>query len=306
MTEENAAVTDNTEYVNDTDNIPEEISAGETKLAAENADLNAAPDENADVSPDGTADVSPDGTADEETRRSEAPKKSPSGEVLVSVSHVTREFTRKEQKIVAVNDVTLDVKKGTFVLLMGKSGSGKTTLLNLIAAIDMPTSGSVSFEGRDYASIGENGRDNLRRVNMGIVFQNTALMSNMSAIENVEFALSIAGIRSEKRRKSSITWLEKMGIRDRRNHMPAEMSGGEQARVAIGRALAHSPKLLLADEPTAELDTVTSREVVKMFRELVDTEDLTIVMTTHDVNIMGYADIIYTLEDGRITDVRTN
>lgn len=243
--------------------------------------------------------------AAEDTAENIAEDKGPR-EVLVSVSHVTREFARKEQKIVAVDDVTLEVEKGTFVILMGKSGSGKTTLLNLIAAIDMPTSGSIAFEGKEYSSLGENGRDNLRRVNMGIVFQNTALMSNMSAVENVEFALSIAGIHSEKRRRSSITWLEKMGIRDRRNHMPAEMSGGEQARVAIGRALAHSPKLLLADEPTSELDTVTSAEIVKMFRELVDRENLTIVMTTHDVNIMGCADIIYTLEDGRIADVRTN
>ena len=227
-------------------------------------------------------------------------------EILIEVDHVTREFYRKDQKIVAVDDVSMKIKKGSFVILCGKSGSGKTTLLNMICAIDMPTSGSVSFEGKSYGSLNDNGRDKLRRVNMGIVFQNTALMSNMSAIENVEFALSIAGYRSNKRRRSSIKWLERMGIRERRNHMPAEMSGGEQARVAIGRALAHSPKLLLADEPTAELDSKTSFEVVKMFRELVDNEGLTIVMTTHDVNIMGVADIIYTLEDGRVADVREN
>lgn len=227
-------------------------------------------------------------------------------EVLIDVEHVTREFYRKDQKIVAVDDVSMQIKRGSFVILCGKSGSGKTTLLNMICAIDVPTKGEVSFEGKNYAKMTDDGRDKLRRVNMGIVFQNTALMSNMSAIENVEFALSIAGYHSEKRRRSSIKWLERMGIRDRRNHMPAEMSGGEQARVAIGRALAHSPKLLLADEPTSELDSKTSFEVVKMFRELVDNEGLTIVMTTHDVNIMGTADIIYTLEDGRIADVREN
>ncbi len=227
-------------------------------------------------------------------------------EVLIDVEGVTREFYRKDQKIVAVDNVSMKIHRGTFVILCGKSGSGKTTLLNLIAAIDMPTQGTISFEGKAYGSLNENKRDNLRRSNMGIVFQNTALMSNMSAIENVEFALSIAGFRSQKRRRSSIHWLERMGIRDRRNHMPAEMSGGEQARVAIGRALAHSPKLLLADEPTAELDSKTSMEVVKMFRDLVDIDGLTIVMTTHDVNIMGNADIIYTLEDGRVVDVREN
>ncbi len=245
-------------------------------------------------------------TAEGENEATATPPKKKSDEVLIDVDHVTREFYRKDQKIVAVDDVSMKIKKGSFVILCGKSGSGKTTLLNIIAAIDMPTKGEVSFEGKSYAKMNDNGRDNLRRVNMGIVFQNTALMANMSAIENVEFALSIAGYHSEKRRKGSIKWLERMGIRDRRNHMPAEMSGGEQARVAIGRALAHSPKLLLADEPTSELDTKTSFEVVKMFRELVDNEDLTIVMTTHDVNIMGVADVIYTLEDGRIADVREN
>lgn len=227
-------------------------------------------------------------------------------EILIETENVTREFFRKSQKIVAVNDVSIKINRGSFVILCGKSGSGKTTLLNLIAAIDTPTKGTISFEGKNLEKMKESARDNLRRSNMGIVFQNTALMSNMSAIENVEFALSIAGFRSQKRRRGSIKWLERMGIRDRRNHMPAEMSGGEQARVAIGRALAHSPKLLLADEPTAELDSRTSLEVVKMFRELVDNEGLTIVMTTHDVNIMGAADVIYTLEDGRVVDVREN
>lgn len=149
-------------------------------------------------------------------------------EVLIDVEGVTREFYRKEQKIVAVDNVSMKIHRGSFVILCGKSGSGKTTLLNLIAAIDMPTQGTISFEGKAYGSLNENKRDNLRRSNMGIVFQNTALMSNMSAIENVEFALSIAGFRSQKRRRSSIHWLERMGIRDRRNHMPAEMSGGEQ------------------------------------------------------------------------------
>lgn len=225
---------------------------------------------------------------------------------FIVVQDVTRKFYRKDQEIVAVDNVSMTVKKGTFNILCGRSGSGKTTLLNMIAAIDMPTEGKIYFDGADLTVMSDKARDNLRRVNMGIVFQNTALMSNMSAIENVEFALSIAGIKSSKRRKSSITWLEKMGIRERRNHMPAEMSGGEQARVAIGRALAHGPKLLLADEPTSELDSATSFAVVKMFRDLVRDEGLTIVMTTHDVNIMGAADYVFTMEDGRIIDVREN
>ncbi len=294
--------------------VAEKINENELNEALQTAEetvndvASAAPEEALEETLEGAAGEAAEDNADETSGEEVEEKKLPEGigETLVYVDHVTREFRRKEQQIVAVNDVSMDIKRGSFVILCGKSGSGKTTLLNLIAAIDMPTSGTVSFEGKAYDKMSENGRDNLRRTNMGIVFQNTALMSNMSAIENVEFALSIAGIHSEKRRKSSIIWLEKMGIRDRRNHMPAEMSGGEQARTAIGRALAHSPKLLLADEPTAELDTRTSFEVVKMFRNLVDEEGLTIIMTTHDVNIMGVADIIYTLEDGRVVDVREN
>lgn len=226
-------------------------------------------------------------------------------ENLVEITNVSREFKRKGQKILAVNDVTLKVPRNKFIILAGKSGSGKTTLLNLIAGIDLPTSGDILFEGKCLNKLSETKRDKIRRTDVGIVFQNTALMANMSAIENIEFSLAISGSIKGKR-KQSISWLEKMGIRERRNHMPAEMSGGEQARVAIGRALAHSPKLLIADEPTSELDSKTSHTVVQMFRDLVREQDLTIIMTTHDVNMMDYADFVYTMEDGRITDVREN
>jgi putative ABC transport system ATP-binding protein len=223
---------------------------------------------------------------------------------LVIAENVSRIFKMKNRQVKAVDNVSLVIKEGTFNILCGRSGSGKTTLLNILAAIDTPSEGKVSFGGKDITAVREKHRDNIRRKNMGIVFQNTALMSNMSAVENVEFALSLAGVKASKRRKLAISWLEKMGIRERRNHMPAEMSGGEQARVAIGRALAHSPKLLLADEPTSELDSATSFAVVKLLRELVDNEGLTVIMATHDVNIMDIADNVYTMEDGRITDVR--
>ena len=223
---------------------------------------------------------------------------------LVIAENVSRVFKMKNRCVKAVDNVSIVIKEGTFNILCGRSGSGKTTLLNILAAIDTPTEGKVFFGGKDITAVSEKYRDNIRRKDMGIVFQNTALMSNMSAVENVEFALSLAGVKASGRRKLAISWLEKMGIRERRNHMPAEMSGGEQARVAIGRALAHSPKLLLADEPTSELDSATSFTVVKLLRELVDKEGLTVIMTTHDVNIMDIADNVYTMEDGRITDVR--
>ena len=225
-------------------------------------------------------------------------------EAILRLEDVVRDFKRQTETIHAVRGVSLEIRRGTFNILCGRSGSGKTTLLNMLAAIDLPTSGKIFFEDQEITRMKSAERDALRRKKIGIIFQNTALIAQMTALENVEFALSVAGIKPGKRRRQAVDWLEQMGIRERKNHMPAEMSGGEQARVAIGRALAHEPILLLADEPTSELDTKTSFRVIDMFRSLVDTNGLTIVMTTHDVNIMGAADLIYTMEDGVIIDVK--
>jgi putative ABC transport system ATP-binding protein len=227
-----------------------------------------------------------------------------SGDYILQVENVTRDFYRKSEVIHAVRGVNVNIRRGTFNILCGRSGSGKTTLINMLAAIDTPTTGTILFDGVNICLLNERKRDELRRRNIGIIFQNTALLAQMSALENVEFSLSISGKKVKNKRDLSVQWLDRLGIRERRNHMPAEMSGGEQARVAISRALVHSPKLILADEPTAELDTRTSFRVVDMFREMVDKEGLTIVMTTHDVNIMEAADTIYTMEDGVIVSER--
>ena len=226
------------------------------------------------------------------------------GEFILRAENVTRDFYRKSEVIHAVRGVNVNIKRGTFNILCGRSGSGKTTLINMLAAIDTPTSGDIFFEDVNVALLNECKRDELRRKNIGIIFQNTALLAQMSALENVEFSLSVSGKKVKNKKDLCIEWLEKLGIRERRNHMPAEMSGGEQARVAISRALVHSPKLILADEPTSELDSKTSFRVVDLFHELVDKEGLTIVMTTHDVNIMDVADTIYTMEDGVIVSER--
>ncbi|MBP5632975.1 MAG: ABC transporter ATP-binding protein [Clostridia bacterium] len=225
-------------------------------------------------------------------------------DIILRAENVTRDFYRKSEVIHAVRGVSVEIKRGTFNILCGRSGSGKTTLINMLAAIDTPTSGDIFFEDVNVALLNERKRDELRRKNIGIIFQNTALLAQMSALENVEFSLSVSGKKVKNKKDLCVEWLEKLGIRERRNHMPAEMSGGEQARVAISRALVHSPKLILADEPTSELDSKTSFRVVDLFRELVDKEGLTIVMTTHDVNIMDVADTIYTMEDGVIVSER--
>ena len=207
-------------------------------------------------------------------------------------------------KTQVLRGISFSREQGEVLSIIGSSGSGKTTLLNMIATVDPPTSGKIFFEDKQVTTMSSSERDSIRRKKIGIIFQNTALIAQMSALENVEFALSVSGIKPGKRRTQAIEWLEMMGIKERRNHMPAEMSGGEQARVAIGRALAHEPVMLLADEPTSELDTRTSFVVIDMFRKLVDERNLTIVMTTHDVNIMDAADHIYTMEDGVIIDVK--
>ena len=225
-------------------------------------------------------------------------------ENILRLEAVKRDFKRQSEIIHAVQGVDMSIKRGSFNILCGRSGSGKTTLLNMIAAVDMPTSGKIFFNDKEITNMNSRQRDDLRRKEFGIIFQNTALIAQMSAVENVEFALSIAGVKASMRNQQAVKWLERMGIKERRNHMPAEMSGGEQARVAIGRGLAHEPSLLLADEPTSELDTATSFRVIDMFKNLVKEQGLTIIMTTHDVNIMDAADYIYTLEDGVITDVR--
>lgn len=225
-------------------------------------------------------------------------------ESILRIENVVRDFKKQTEVVHAVKSVSLEIEKGTFNILCGRSGSGKTTLLNMIAMVDLPTSGKIFFEGQEVTSLKSSLRDDIRRKKVGIIFQNTALIAQMSALENVEFSLSVSGIKPGRRRTQAIEWLDMMGIRERRNHMPAEMSGGEQARVAIGRALAHEPVLLLADEPTSELDSRTSFKVIDMFKRLVAERGLTIVMTTHDVNIMGAADHIFTMEDGVIIDAK--
>jgi len=225
---------------------------------------------------------------------------------IIRTKDVCREFDKKGEIIHALKNVNISIEQGTFNILSGRSGSGKTTLLNLLSAIDIPTSGNIYYNEADITLLSEKKRDELRRLQMGLVFQSTALVSLMSALENMEYALSIAGSPRLGRKKLAISWLERMGIKDRRNHMPAEMSGGEQQRVAIARAIAHCPKILFADEPTAELDTKTSFKIVNMFKELIKQNGVTIIMTTHDVNIMDVADKIYTLEDGEITNEHKN
>jgi len=222
---------------------------------------------------------------------------------ILLAENIYRSFKVGSTVIDVLKGINMEIGKGTFNILMGPSGSGKTTLLNILGALDRPNTGKVIFDGQDITGMPERKRDALRRSKLGFVFQSVALVSSMTAFENVDFALRISKYNARERKKRVEDCLEFVGLKKRMKHYPGEMSGGEQQRVAIARAIAHRPVLLLADEPTAELDTNTGLRVVKLFRDLVVHEKTIVIMCTHDPSMMGIADRIFTLEDGVIIDV---
>lgn len=221
---------------------------------------------------------------------------------IIRTENVGRDFSTGQSVVHALKGVSLSIQPGTLTILRGRSGSGKTTLLNLLGALDKPTFGKIYFNGNEISHISEVKRDELRRKSMGFVFQSVALISMMSAYENVEFGLRISGYDPKTRKARAEECLNLVGLSKRMHHRPHEMSGGEQQRVAIARAISHKPGVIFADEPTAELDTLMGLQVVKLFKDLVEKEKLTVVMTTHDPSMMEVADKVFTLEDGEIID----
>ncbi len=226
---------------------------------------------------------------------------------IIEARNVCMDFTIGDGSTVhALKGINLSIQPNRLSVLRGRSGSGKTTLINILGALDRPTSGEVLFLDKDITKLSDKERDSLRRVDMAFVFQSVALISTMTAFENVEFALRLTKLPYKERIERARQSLIQVGLEKRMDHRPGEMSGGEQQRVAIARAISHSPKIIFADEPTAELDSPTAMAVMKLFRDLVRQNDLTIVMTTHDTAMMDLADIVYTLEDGVISDVKQN
>jgi putative ABC transport system ATP-binding protein len=219
---------------------------------------------------------------------------------VIRATGVKRGFVTGGGTFWALKGIDLVVAENKLTILKGRSGSGKTTLMNILGALDPPTEGEVVFDGQSIGRASERKRDMLRRKHMGFVFQSVALVSMMTAYENVEFILRISGYPLNERKKRAQACLHRVGLGTRMNHLPAELSGGEQQRVAIARALAPNPKVIFADEPTAELDTNTGLQVVKIFKDLIEQEGATIVMTTHDPGLMEVADRVYELEDGEI------
>ena len=224
--------------------------------------------------------------------------------MILRTEDVCKTYRSGDMTVDALKDINVKIEEGKLTMLRGRSGSCKTTLMNLLGALDQPTCGKIYFKDQEITALSEAKRDLLRRSEMGFVFQSVALISNMSAYENVEFGLRLAGAPAAERRERAEQCLELVGLGKRMTHRSHELSGGEQQRVAIARAIAHKPGLIFADEPTAELDTNMGLLVMQLFKKLVAEEGLTILMTTHDPNMVELADHVYVLDDGVIVDER--
>lgn len=223
---------------------------------------------------------------------------------IIEARNITRMFPVGDGEFYALKHVDIDIPAGKLTILKGRSGSGKTTLMNILSALDAPTEGDVSFDGQVYSEMEDAQKEQLRRKEIGFVFQAVALIPIMNAYENVDFAMRLAEpeLTAKEVDERIREILALVGMEERMRHMPGQMSGGEQQRVAIARAVAHRPKVVFADEPTGALDTESGLRVMQLFRNLIEKEGVTIVMTTHDPNLMELGDVVYELEDGEIID----
>ncbi len=223
------------------------------------------------------------------------------GEVLLDARDISRVFRLGSEEIRAVDHVSCEVRAGRLVTVRGRSGSGKTTLLNQLGALDTPDEGEVFFRGRPLKRLRESELTRLRRHNFGFIFQSFALLPVLSAFENVELTMRIAGRPQRERAERTREVLDMVGLSPRAGHRPFELSGGEQQRVSIARAISNKPSVLIADEPTGELDSITGLEIMLLFRRIVDAEGLTIIMATHDPALSQFADESWLMEDGRLS-----
>lgn len=224
---------------------------------------------------------------------------------IMIAKDIVRCFKTGGEDFYALRGVDIEIPRGKLTILKGRSGSGKTTLLNALSTLDEPTAGEVWLDNMAYSDMSDKDKERLRRQDIGFVFQSVALIPIMTAYENVDFALRLAG-KTDNSEARIDSVLDMVGMKGRMKHMPAQMSGGEQQRVAIARAIAHEPKVVFADEPTGALDTETGIRIMALFRELVEREGITIIMTTHDTNLMELGDVIYEMEDGELIDRRDN
>jgi putative ABC transport system ATP-binding protein len=220
---------------------------------------------------------------------------------LIETRDVTHIYQMGNTQVIALDQVSIVVSEGEFVAIQGTSGSGKSTLLNLLGGLDRPTSGEVLFDTRPLGPLTKKQMARYRRHSVGMIFQNFNLIPTMTASENVRLALAFGGLRGAERRKRGEELLTRVGLADRTEHRPSELSGGEQQRVAIARALANRPRVLLADEPTGNLDSTRAHELLALLREMVDRDKLTVLLVTHDHELASsFGDRIIMMKDGRV------
>lgn len=220
--------------------------------------------------------------------------------LLASATNVEKSFRTGKLEVKALRGVDLEVRAGDFLALVGPSGSGKTTLLNLLGALDRPTSGEVEVLGRRLGAMSKGERARLRLSSIGFVFQAYNLVPVLTAAENVEFVLELQGVGAKERRERAIAVLRELGLEELAHRRPSEMSGGQQQRVAVARAVAARPKLVLADEPSANLDGKSAEQLMAMMRALHEEHGATFVFSTHDPRVVAHATRVVTLEDGKI------
>jgi putative ABC transport system ATP-binding protein len=230
-----------------------------------------------------------------------APAAAGASQIMVAAHEVSRTFGSGHTAVQALRTVSLTVRQGQLVALCGRSGSGKTTLLNIIGGLDSPTSGRLEVAGRDVARMTEQERLALRRGTVAFIFQSFGLIPMLSAAENVGIPLRINGAARRAREERVATMLAIVGLSEHAVHRPNELSGGQQQRVAIARALAGSPKLLIADEPTSQLDLETGRQIMRLLLTVVRSEGITALVATHDEALIDLADEVFRLEDGHVT-----
>jgi len=225
------------------------------------------------------------------------------GDNIIHLHNVTKYYQMGEAVVKAVDGIDIDVKKGSFVAVMGPSGSGKSTAMNLVGSLDMPTRGHIFLDGEDISSMSESDLAQLRGEHVGFIFQQFNLIPTLTVKENIALPMGLQGYDEFEREDRVLELLKKVGLLDRANHYPNQISGGEQQRVAIARALANDPPVILADEPTGNLDTHTGERVMDVLKQL-NKEGKTIVMVTHDPDLAkAYADIVYWLKDGKIEKI---
>ncbi|XOB42459.1 MAG: ABC transporter ATP-binding protein [Candidatus Nealsonbacteria bacterium] len=221
-------------------------------------------------------------------------------EKVIKLNNVWKVYQLGKVELTALKGVSLDITRGDFVSIMGPSGSGKSTLLNMIGCLDIPTKGKVVLKGKDVSKLTEDQLSQLRGETIGFVFQEFNLLAHLTAIENVMLPMIFQGKTLEQRKKRAKELLTSVGLEKRINHQPAELSGGERQRVAIARAFANDPELVIADEPTGNLDSVTGKKIMELLKTFHKKEKKTIIVVTHDPNIADYSKTIFNIKDGKI------